>query len=104
MQLKDEGQMADKPSGVSVQRKRQSGFWHGFGSILMLLPTKRPRRVITLDGRDLARVSVSEALQRDWEKVLEGLPSPKKDTALHATCSPTDSVRVDYQLTAKPSR
>ena len=84
-----------------MKRKRQSGFWHGFGSILTLVPTKRPKRVIILDGRDLARVSISEALQRDWEKVLEGSPNPKKDSALHATCSPTDSGRVNYQLTTK---
>lgn len=82
-----------------MPRKPQSGFWDGLCSVLTLQPPKRSARVVTLDGRDLARISTAEALRRDWEKVIEGSLNPRKDTDPYGNSS--DTVRVNCRLTAK---
>ena len=81
--LKGRGILADILSGSSMERKPQSGFWHGFGSVLTLVPPPRVARIVFYNGQDLARVTVVESLQSDWQQVIMGPCSPLKDARVN---------------------
>jgi hypothetical protein len=57
------------PTALSrVRGSRQTGFWYGYSSALLLSPEQRPQ-IFDFRGKDLENKDAEEGLKEDWDRI-----------------------------------
>jgi hypothetical protein len=55
-------------------------FWRGFGSVIVIRPSRRKEMRFTYKGREITDITTREAIESDWSMVSHDLMTALKDS------------------------